>query len=89
MIKIIEIIKNIICVVFFGITAIFIFDKHKNKKIEKDSEKLKEDKINEIEKTDAADLVANSHVKDRIQSGINDEQEEFRKRVRDRLNKKL
>lgn len=89
--KILDIVKTIFCIVFFGISAIFLFDKNKEKrnKINTKSEEKKKEKEDEIKKTDAATLIDQSPNKSDIQSDITELQSDFRKRIRDRLNKSL
>lgn len=87
--KIWDFIVSILAVVFFGFTAIFLFKNNKDdKKIEK-AEKAREDKKNELKEKSANDIAADSPNADVISANIEREQEEFRKRVRDRLNKNI
>ena len=75
---------------FFGLTSIFLFDKHKNEKYEKElAEKKKEETKNELEKKSADDIASDSPNPDIISSNIEREQQEFRERVRNRLNKNI
>ena len=88
--KILKTIGAIIATIFLGITAIFLFDKHKDKKEETDkAEKAKEEKKNELEEKSADDIAADSPNPDTISANIEREQEEFRQRIRDRLNKNI
>ena len=88
--KILKTIGTIIVTIFFGITAIFLFDKHKDKNEEtNNAEKAREDKKNELEEKTPDDIAADSPNPDTISANIKREQEEFRKRVRDRLNKNI
>jgi hypothetical protein len=88
--KILKTIGTVIATIFFGITAIFLFDKHKDKKEEiKKAEKAKEEKKNELEEKTADDIAADSPNPDTISANIEREQEEFRQRIRDRLNKNI
>ena len=88
--KILKTIGAIIATIFLGITAIFLFDKHKDKKEETDkAEKAKEEKKNELEEKTADDIAADSPNPDTISANIEREQEEFRQRIRDRLNKNI
>lgn len=88
--KILKTIVTIIATIFFGVTAIFMFDKHKDKKEElNNAEKAKEDKKNELEEKTPDDIVADSPNPDTISANIEREQEEFRQRIRDRLNKNI
>ena len=88
--KILKTIGAIIATIFFGITAIFLFDKHKDKKeeIEK-AEKAKEEKKDELEKKTADDIAADSPNPDTISANIEREQEELRQPLRDRFNKNI
>ncbi|MBO7692554.1 MAG: hypothetical protein J6W16_07320 [Methanobrevibacter sp.] len=80
----------IIGTLFFGFTPVFLFDKHKKDKVNKlEAELEKEKKINELEKKSASDIAADSPHSDIISSNIEREQEEFRERVRNRLNKNI
>jgi hypothetical protein len=75
---------------FFGLTSCFLFDKRKNKKYEEElAKKAMEEKKNELEKKTADDIAADSPNADIISSNIEQEQQEFRERVRNRLNKNL
>lgn len=88
--KILKTIGTVIATIFFGITAIFLFDKHKDKKEEiQKAEKAKEEKKNELEEKTADDIAADSPNPDTISANIEREQEEFRQRIRDRLNKNI
>lgn len=88
--KILKTIGTIIATIFFGVTAIFMFDKHKDKKEElNNAEKAKEDKKNELEEKTPDDIAADSPNPDTISANIEREQEEFRQRIRDRLNKNI
>ena len=88
--KILKTIGTIIATIFFGITAIFLFDKHKDKKEETEkAEKAKEEKKDELEKKSADDIAADSPNPDTISTNIKREQEELRERIRDRLNKNI
>lgn len=88
--KIFKTIGTVIATIFFGITAIFLFDKHKDKKEEiQKAEKAKEEKKNELEEKTADDIAADSPNPDTISANIEREQEEFRQRIRDRLNKNI
>lgn len=84
--KIWNIVKKIgsaIAVIFTMLYTIFSL---KNKYTEKVIKEVKED---EIKKKDAADIIADSPNQSDIQQSIKNEQDEFRKRVRDRLNQNL
>ena len=86
--KVWDFIVSVLAVIFFGFTAIFLFkNDKKDKEIEK-AEKAREDKKNELEEKSADDIAADSPNADTISANIEREQEEFRERVRDRLNKK-
>ena len=88
--KILKTIGAVIATVFLGITAIFLFDKHKDKEEETEkAEKAREDKKDELEKKSADNIAADSPNPDTISTNIKREQEELRKRVRDRLNKNI
>lgn len=88
--KILKTIGCIIATIFFGITAIFVFKDHKNTKDEKnEAEKAREEKKDELEKKSADDIAADSPNPDTISTNIENEQEEFRQRIRDRLNKNI
>lgn len=88
--KILKTIGAVIATIFFGITAIFVFKDHKETKNEKDeAEKAREGKRNELEKKSADDIAADSPNSDTISANIEREQEEFRERVRNRLNKNV
>ena len=88
--KILKTIGAVIATTFFGITAIFLFDKHKDKKEETEkAEKAKEEKKDELEKKSADDIAADSPNPDTISTNIEREQEELRERIRDRLNKNI
>lgn len=84
-----NVLKYIVCTLAFGISVIFMFSQNKkeNEIIESKAENEKEKKKDEIQKTDAADLINDSDNKEYIHSTITREQDEFRKRIRDRLNK--
>ena len=80
----------IIGTLFFGFTSIFLFDKHKKEKENKLEAELEKEKTkNELEKKPASDIAADSPNPDTISSNIEREQEEFRERVRNRLNKNI
>ena len=88
--KILKTIGSILATIFFGITAIFLFKNHTETKNEKDeAETAREDKRNELEKKSADDIAADSPNPDTISTNIEREQEEFRERVRNRLNKNV
>ena len=88
--KILKTIGCIFATIFFGITAIFLFDNHKNKKEEIDNaEKAREEKKDELEKKSADDIAADSPNADTISTNIEREQEELRQRLRDRFNKNI
>lgn len=89
--KIWTIIKKIICGIGFFLTTVFavLFVKDKYKYDKRTEEEIKNDKENEIKKTDAADLVADSPNQDDIQQSIEQQKEDFRKRIRDRLKQKI
>ena len=75
---------------FFGITALFLIDKNKKEEYEKlNAETKKEETKNELEKKSADDIASDSPHPDIISSNIEREQEEFRERVRNRLNKSV
>lgn len=84
------VIKYVAVAIFFGIAAIFLLRENKGSKKEKDAaEKAREDKKNELEEKSPDDIAADSPNPDTISANIEREQEEFRKRVRDRLNKNI
>jgi flagellar biosynthesis/type III secretory pathway M-ring protein FliF/YscJ len=84
------VIEYIAIAAFFGIAAIFLFRKPKVKNQEtNNAEKAREDKKNELEEKTPDDIAADSPNPDTISTNIQREQEEFRKRVRDRLNKNI
>ncbi len=88
--QILKTIGTIIATVFFGVTAIFLFNKNKNKTNEiNNAEKAKEDKKDELEKKSADDIAADSPNSDTISTNIEREQEELRQRLRDRLNRNI
>ena len=95
--KVKEIIKKIgkgllyvLGTIFFGLASIFLFDKHKKEKFEKqNAEETKEKKKDELEKKSADDIAADSPNPDTISTNIEREQQEFRERVRNRLNKNI
>ena len=88
--KILKTIGAIIATIFFGVTAIFLFHNDRNNEEETDkAEKAKEDKRNELEEKSADDIAADSPNPNIISTNIEREQEDFRKRVRDRLNKNV
>lgn len=88
--KILKTIGAVIATIFFGITAIFLFDNHKNKKEEiNNAEKAREDKKNELEEKTADDIAADSPNPDTISTNIEREQEELRQRIRDRFKKNI
>ena len=70
---------------FCGITFFFLSDK-KKKKIMEEANDVREETKNELEKKSADDIAANSPNPDTISSNIEREQQEFRERVRNRLN---
>lgn len=87
--KVWDFIVSVLAVIFFGFTAIFLFkNDKKDKEIEK-AEKAREDKKNELEEKSADDIAADSPNADTISANIEREQQEFRERVRDRLNKNI
>ena len=73
---------------FCGITFFFLSDK-KKKKIMEEANDVREETKNELEKKSADDIAANSPNPDTISSNIEREQQEFRERVRNRLNKNV
>ena len=86
--KILKTIGAFIATIFFGITAIFLFDKHKDKKKEiNNAEKAREDKKNELEEKTPDDIAADSPNPDTISANIEREQEALRQRLRDRFKK--
>lgn len=88
--KILKTIGYILATIFFGVTAIFLFRDDKNKKDENEkAEKAKEETKNELEKKSADDIAADSPNADTISANIEQEQKEFRERVRNRLNKDI
>ena len=88
--NILNIIVSVLGTLFFGFTAIFLFRNNKNKKEEiNKAEQVKEDKKNELEKKSPDDIVADSPNPDVVSANIEREQEEFRERVRNRLNKNI
>lgn len=88
--KILKTIGAIITTIFFGITAIFLFDKHKDKKEETEkAEKAKEEKKDELEKKSADDIAADSPNPGIISANIEREQKELRERIRNRFAKNI
>lgn len=89
--KLWEILKKMFCFIVFLFASFFTVKlvKNKNKENEKKENEIKEDVKNEIKKTNAADLVNDSPNKDDIQQSIDNIQEDFRQRIRDRFNKTL
>lgn len=88
--KIGKIIYGILSTIFFGFAAIFMFNNKKNNDdAEKKAKSKKEETKNELEKKSADDIANDSPNPDAISSGIKQQQEEFRERVRNRLNKNL
>lgn len=87
--KILKVIKNVICSIFTCIsvfvTGIFIKEIINNDSDKKNSEELKD----EIKNTSAADVINDSPNKDNISATIEQQQQELRERVRERLRKKL
>ncbi len=76
--------------VFFGVVAIFLFRKDKDLTKETDkAAKAREEKKNELEKKTADSIAADSPNADTISANIEQEQKEFRKRVRNRLKKDI
>ncbi len=88
--QILKTLGTIIATIFFGIVAIFLFDKHKENKEEiNNAEKAREDKKNELEEKTPDDIAANSPNPDTISTNIEREQEELRQRLRDRFKKNI
>ena len=85
--KILKTIGCIIATIFFGITAIFVFRKDRNTDYE--TEKAKEKKRDELEKKSADDIAADSPNNDTIRTNIEKEQNDFRERIRNRLNQNI
>ena len=91
--KLLTTIGSILLTVLLGIAAFFIVitckKKRTNKELENKANKAKEEKKNELEEKTADDIAADSPNADTISANIKREQEELRKRLRDRFNKKL
>lgn len=89
--KIWKVITSVITAIFIGAISLFIYKKKNEKQsnIEKKAEEKKEEVRRELEEKSADDIAANSPNADIISSNITKEQDEFRQRIRDRLNKKL
>lgn len=88
--KILSYIGSAIATVFLFMTGLWLLQNNKNKKEEiKKAEQVREDKKNELEKKSASDIAADSPNPDTISSNIEREQQEFRERVRNRLNKNV
>lgn len=85
--KILTIILHVLALVFFGVSSVFLFKK-KNETVEpeKIAEEKKEEKEDEIKKTDAGDLVAESPNQQDISTTIGEIKSDYRERVRNRLN---
>lgn len=75
--------------IIIGIFSILFFKQKSTSKIKKDAEIKKEEVTDELEKKSADDIAADSPNPDTISTNIKNEQEEFRKRVRNRLNKNI
>lgn len=82
-------IKFIAVTFFFGVAAIFLFKKTNDKNNKTDAKKAREDKKNELEEKSPDDIAADSPNSDTISTNIEQEQEELRQRIRDRLNKNI
>ena len=88
--KILSYIGTAIATVFLFMTGLWIIQYKKNEKKEKDNaEKIKEETKNELEKKSADDIAADSPNPDTISANIEQEQQELRERIRNRLNKNL
>ena len=83
------VIEYIVLAAFFGIAAIFLFRKPKDRKENDIAEKAREDKKNELEEKTPDDIAADSPNPDTISANIEREQEELRQRIRDRLKKNI
>lgn len=89
--KIFEVIKIIIGIIF-GIFIFALTGKNfstENKKDEEKANQAKEEKENELKEKDAADIVADSPNQSTISNAIQDEKDELRERIRNRLNQDL
>lgn len=89
-----ETIKKIfskVCFVIITILAVLVcyFKSKADKANSKKAEDIKEETKNELEKMSADDIADNSPNADVISSNISKEQEEFRQRIRDRLNQNI
>ncbi|MCR5436215.1 MAG: hypothetical protein K6E97_04020 [Treponema sp.] len=88
--KTLTIIGSVLLTIILTVAAVFIVLFKKNNKEEKEkAEKAKEDKKNELEEKTADAIAADSPNHDTISTNIKREQEELRKRLRDRFDKKL
>lgn len=90
--KILKVVKNVFCTIFtvIGIVASTLFAQQIiNKKCKKDDRENNEDIEHEIQNTDAADIVDTSPNQDTISSTIEQQQQELRQRIRDRLKKNV
>lgn len=88
--KILTYIGTAIATLFLFMTGLFILDNNRNKKIESGkAEKAREEKKDELEKKSPDDIAADSPNPDTISANIEREQQEFRERVRNRLNKNI
>lgn len=84
--KVFKFILAVLGTIFFGVTSVFYINERKNKE---DAEKKKEETKNELEKKSADDIAADSPNPDTISTNIKNEQDNYRKRVGDRLKGKL
>lgn len=88
--KILSYIGTAIATVFLFMTGLWLLQNNKNKKIEIDkAEQAREEKKNELEEKTPDDIAADSPNPDVISANIEREQQEFRERVRNRLNKNI
>lgn len=85
--KIGEFLAAIFGTIFFGFTASYLTSKDKQTKevIENKANEIKEETKDEIEKTDAADIVADSPNQSAISTTIDNEKSDLRERIRNRL----
>ena len=88
--KILSYIWTAIATVFLFMTGLWLLQNNKNKKVENDkAEKAREEKKDELEKKSPDDIANDSPNPDIISANIEREQQEFRERVRNRLNKNI
>ena len=88
--KILSYIGTAIATVFLFMTGLFILQNNKNKKTEtQKAEKAREDKKNELETKSADSIASDSPNPDIISANIEQEQQELRERIRNRLNKNV